>query len=322
MPLKISVVIPSYRRPALLANCLAALENQDFLKEDYEVIVVSDGPDETTRQILETLGKDQPNFRYLSLPEKSGPAAARNRGWQMAQGTLIAFTDDDTLPDENWLSSIWQAYDGQEEIAFTGRIKVPVADKPTDYERNTAGLETADFVTANCAVTKKALEKVGGFDERFSTAWREDSDLEFRLLNAGIPIIRQINARVVHPVRKAPWGISLKEQKKARFNALLYKKHPALYRKKIQKGPRWDFYAMVLLAALVLTSFVAKVTWLGIAAAAGWLVLALRFMWQRLKGASKKGRHVLEMIYTSLLIPFASVYWRLYGACRHRVLFL
>ena len=70
-------------------------------------------------------------------------------------------------------------------------------------------------------------------------AWREDSDLEFRLLQQGIPIWRLQNALVIHPVRKASWGVSLKEQKKGMFNALLYKKYPGLYRKKIQPRPGW-----------------------------------------------------------------------------------
>ncbi len=47
---KISVVIPTFRRPQLLQNCLASLMKQNFPKTDFEVIVVSDGPDEMTRQ--------------------------------------------------------------------------------------------------------------------------------------------------------------------------------------------------------------------------------------------------------------------------------
>lgn len=320
--MKISVVIPTYRRPPLLAKCLQALYYQSFDINGYEVIVVSDGPDEETQQTVAGFARMHMPIRFLQLPQKKGPAAARNMGWQHATGILIAFTDDDTIPDKDWLSNIWKAYDGTEKIAYTGKIKVPLSNSPTDYEKNTAGLETADFVTANCICTKKALEIVGGFDERFSMAWREDSDLEFKLLHHHIPIIRHIEAWVVHPVRQAPWGISIKEQKKSMFNALLYKKFPQLYRSKIQRHPKWNYYIMVLSILLLLAGLIYKLKGLSIIAFICWLFLSVQFIWRRLSTTSKNTSHILEMIVTSIIIPFVSVYWRLYGAWKYRVLFL
>lgn len=69
-------------------------------------------------------------------------------------------------------------------------------------------------------------EKVEGFDERFKAAWREDSDLHFKFLEHNIPINKSEKAVVCHPERKASWGVSVSEQKKSLYNALLYKKHP------------------------------------------------------------------------------------------------
>lgn len=322
MPIKISVVIPTFRRPQLLTKCLQALCLQSFDTTAYEVIVVSDGPDEVTQKEVANFVLTGISIRFLHLPQKKGPAAARNMGWQNANGILIAFTDDDTLPDKDWLTNIWKAYDGAAAIAFTGRVKVPVSLPPTDYEKNIAGLETADFVTANCICTKKALEKVGGFDERFSMAWREDSDLEFKLMLHHIPIVRRIEAWVVHPVRQAPWGISIKEQKKSMFNALLYKKYPQLYRSKIQRHPRWEYYIMVISVLLLVIGFLVKWKWLSAIAFLCWLFLSLKFTRQRLSATSKSTGHILEMTVTSIVIPFASVYWRLYGAWKYRVLFL
>src|SRR5207244_12953942 len=61
------------------------------------------------------------------------------------------------------------------------------------------------------------------------------------------------DAVVVHPLRPASWGVSLRQQRKSMFNALLYKKHPRLYREKIQAAPPWHYYGIVgaLLALLV-----------------------------------------------------------------------
>ena len=89
---------------------------------------------------------------------------------------------------------------------------------------------------ASCAI------RAGGFDERFSAAWREDSDLHFRLLHQGGRIVWAPAALVVHPW-PARWGVSLKQQRKSQFNALLYKKHPRLYRQRIRPWPPWEYYA-------------------------------------------------------------------------------
>jgi glycosyltransferase involved in cell wall biosynthesis len=317
---KISVVIPTYKRPQLLRRCLHALTKQTFSKENYEVIVVSDGPDEITKQTVNEFSSCQ--IIFLNTPEREGPAAARNFGWQHADGILVAFTDDDTIPDRDWLNNIWQSYHGEKEIAYTGRIKVPLSSFPTDYELNTAGLETAEFVTANCCCTKSALEKTGGFDERFSMAWREDSDLEFQLMLRQIPIVHLPGALVVHPVRKAPWGVSIKEQKKGMFNALLYKKYPELYRKKIQASPLWNYYAIIITSLTFMVSVFAGYKLIAVACFFIWLMLTTAFIAKRLKKTSKKPGHIIEMVVTSVCIPFISVYWQLYGAWRYKVLFL
>lgn len=323
MQIKISVVIPTYKRSRLLSACLSALTSQTFDKNAYEVIVVSDGPDSETelavRKFADETGR---SFLYLHSASKKGPAAARNIGWQSAGGTLIAFTDDDCIPDKDWLSDLWRAHRGEGAIAYTGRIKVPLSDRPTDYEMNTANLEKAKFVTANCCCTKEALRRTGGFDERFSMAWREDSDLEFKLLEQYIPIARLQDALVTHPVRKAPWAVSIREQKKGLFNALLYKKYPHLYRKKIQSRPPWNYYLMIVAFALGVAGVVMGKNWIAIFCFMSWLFLLCMFIMKRLSKTSRSWNHVVEMVVTSIFIPFASVYWQLVGAWKYRVLFL
>ena len=69
--------------------------------------------------------------------------------------------------------------------------------RPTTSETRPAS-KRAEFVTANCFCRREVLEAVGGFDERFTAAWREDSDLHFRLLDTGGTIVR------VHGGRRCP----------------------------------------------------------------------------------------------------------------------
>lgn len=340
---EISVVIPTYRRPELLITCLQHLELQTLGKELFEVLVVSDGPDEKTRVAVDTYNRAS-NLRiiYLATTEKKGPAAARNSGWRNALSPLIAFTDDDCKPETGWLQAFVNRFrdftrvtslpgiaeDESSkpseiiELVFSGYTAVPIEDKPTDHALNTHGLQNADFITANCACTRNALITAGGFDERYGTAWREDSDLEFNFINHGIPIIKVMEAVVVHPVREAPWGFSIKEQKKGLYDALLYKKYPRLYRNRLSPGIIYDFYFIMLADLICLTAilngwwYIAAVTFLVV------FVMIANFFLLRVKKTKKTPSHIWEMWVTSMVIPFLSVYWRIYGALKYRVLFI
>lgn len=210
----------------------------------------------------------------------------------------------------------------KKEIAFTGKTVVPYAGTPTDYEKNIANLDTAEFITANCACTKQAFKKVNGFDEDFTIAWREDSELQFKFIKAAVTIIKVNDALVVHPVREAAWGISLKEQKKSKFNALLHKKHPLLYKQKIGIKPLWNYYAMVVLLPVCILSYLNTLPVVFTISFCCWLLLVCQLTLKRLKGTSKKLNHIIEMIATSVLIPFLSVFWNLQGSVRYKKLVL
>jgi hypothetical protein len=153
-------------------------------------------------------------------------------------------------------------------------------------------------------------------------AWREDSALEFDLREANIPLEKVNEAIVVHPVRRAPWGISIKEQKKSMFNPLLYKKHRVLYQQKIHNRPPRYYYGIIFLWIMTLTAAQLKNESLMLISIIGCFGLVIWFMCKRLSGASLGLSHVLEMFVTSLIIPFLSVFWTLYGAIRYKTFFL
>lgn len=317
--MKISVVIPTYQRPLLLMDCLAAIARQRFPHEEFEVIVVSDGPDRLTRQIVDSwTHTGLLDITYFPLAEKKGPAAARNAGWKLASGELIAFTDDDCQPDAYWLCGLWEFASGQPPAAYTGRVIVPVNEQPTDYEMNIMQLETAEFVTANCACSRKVLEHTGGFDERYRMAWREDSDLYYSILATGFPVEHVPEAMVVHPVRKAKWGVSFWEQKKTMFNALLRRKFPDFYRREPHGLPPNGYYAMALLLPAAIVFALAGAGTAAMASLAIWVMLIARFAWKRLRRTSRQWPHVFEMAVTSAVIPAASLFWHWYGVWKFR----
>jgi len=324
---RVSVVIPTYKRPELLTRCLDALVRQTLPPSCYEIIVVDDGSDADTRAACADVARRSasagPAIRYLRPLGTRGPAAARNRGWRAAAGSVVAFTDDDTIPDRDWLRQ------GEAALAVTGvqaawgRVHVPLPPALTDNARNTAGLENAVFVTANAFVRRDALRGVGGFDERYRRAWREDTDLFFALVQRfGAPaVVAAPAALVLHPVRDARFLASIGQQANMAFDALLFKKYPGLYDRHVGMRHPPALYAVIVLATLA-----AAVAWpfeadlalgaLGVAVA-GVLVFAAR----RLRGLAKSPRLLADMLISSFAIPFVSLWWRCAGAWRWRVAF-
>jgi GT2 family glycosyltransferase len=323
----ISIVVPTYRRPAMLASCLNALAAQQLDCTRYEIVICDDGPDEGgTREFVERFAADHAprglTVRYVPVTATQGPAAARNAGWRIARAALVAFTDDDTIPDPQWLAAGLAAANNTSADAVSGRIVMPLPEHPTDYELDASGLAHAEFATANAFVRRAALEATGGFDERFTAAWREDSDLQFTLLTTGCRIVLADDAVVVHPVRPARWGASLYQQKKSVFEALLFSKHPAMYRQHIDARAPLRYYAIVASAACALFAWLAGVGVPALCALLVWALLTAGFCARRLRDTRRDWRHLAEMVWTSLLIPFLSMYWRLYGAVRFKVMFL
>ncbi len=349
---RVSVVVPTFKRPDLLIRCLAALMSQDFDASDYEVIIADDAACDETRRAVDACccGESRvpdslacrqcpgPEVRYVAVTGKHSPSAARNAGWRVARGEIIAFTDDDCVPTPGWLRAGLAAFtDGVTGVS--GRLIIPLQCIPTDYELNAAQLATARFVTANSFYRRACLARIGGFDESFTSAWREDSDVYFTLLeryageampcdclSCSISLARGFvyapDAVVIHPLRSAQWGVSLSQQRKSMFNALLYKKHPTLYREKIQAAPPWHYYAIVGALLVVIGALLGRKQGLAFGAACLWMFLTGRFCLQRLDQTSRERRHVAEMLVTSVLIPPLSIFWRIRGAIKFRVFFL
>lgn len=311
----VSVVVPTNGDLDLLDRSLDALTRQDFPAGAYEVIIVDDDPDRNTLQLVagwraRTVERG-PRLVYLANEDgPHGPGAARNRGWRAARAQVIAFTGDDTVPSPAWLSQGMAALDDQTDV-LCGRID-------TSHSAATDA-EPAGFSAANCFCRVKVLEALDGFDERFAAGWREHADMHFRLLEMNARIGRAPQALVTQPVQRPAWGASLFQLHAVAFDALLYKKHPALYRQKIRRLPCWEDYATVaalLMAGLGLGLGQEIVAVIG---AGTWLVLTGMLCVRRLHDVPKSAGLVAEVLLTSPLIPPLAVFWRLVGAIKYRV---
>ncbi|ANQ84991.1 glycosyltransferase family 2 protein [Azoarcus olearius] len=320
----VSVVVPTYQRPRQLLRCLHALFTQQGVPGRVEILVVDDARSPQQRSAVETYARrsgTRATVRYLQPPEGArGPAAARNAGWRAARGEIIAFTDDDTIPAHDWLREGLRAM-RPGVTAVWGDVIVPLPDYPTDAERNTAGLDGAEFVTANCFVRRAALLAAGGFDERFKRPWREDSDLYFTLLEAHHAVIPAPAAIVIHPARQAPPGTSIRQHRNLVFDALLYKKHRRLYRQKIAARPPLSYYLTVVAAFTAFGALLGGASTVAATAVGAWCALTLGLALRRLRGTSLAWHNVADIVVSSTVIPLVAVFWRLAGAVRYRVLF-
>jgi glycosyltransferase involved in cell wall biosynthesis len=320
----ISVVVPTCGRMDLLDRCLDALARQTLPGTSFEVIVVDDEPSHNTLHLVagwrtRTLERG-PRLVYLPNSNRHGPAAARNLGWRSAQAPIIAFTGEDTVPSPSWLAQGLAAF-GDEVDVLCGRLDAPLPARPTEAQRAAHQAASDTFCVANCFCRRRLLEALDGFDERFEQAGHCDADLHFRLLARGARIVRAPEALVVQPVLPAPWGASLGRTREAVFDALLYKKHPRLYRERIAAAPPWDHYFAVAALVVALGALLAGANTLALLAGLAWLALTARLCLQRLRGTAHTVSHIADVVLTSALIPPLSVFWRLAGAIRYRVRF-
>jgi glycosyltransferase involved in cell wall biosynthesis len=124
--LDVSVVVPTYRRPAALRRCLAGLARQSL--SPAETIVVGRSGDEATRLALE----EWPHSPVLDvLVDKPGVLAAMEAGAAVASSDIIAFIDDDAVPRPEWLQQLARHFDDPEIGGVGGRDLIAGEDAPT-----------------------------------------------------------------------------------------------------------------------------------------------------------------------------------------------
>ena len=184
----ISVVVCTYRGSGTLVECLDSLVNLDY--PDFEVIVVNDGSDRRVKEIV----VDYDRVRLVSIPHV-GLSAARNRGFEEADGDIIVYTDDDCRAEADWLQWIAWQFLKRPDLGCAGGPNVPppstfmreavIAAAPGGPTHVLLTDDTAEHLPGcNLAVRREAFEEVGGFNSKFWTAG-DDVDFCWRLIDSG-----------------------------------------------------------------------------------------------------------------------------------------
>jgi glycosyltransferase involved in cell wall biosynthesis len=204
----VSVVIPVWGDAAGLGDALDRLARQTWPRDRLEVLVVDNG---AVGDAPARAAAGRPGVRVVAEPA-TGSYAARNRGVREARGEVIAFTDADCLPAEDWVErgvARLLAPPGPGLVA--GRIRVTFRDpeRPTSVElyEGVTAFRQDQYVarrrfgaTANLFTTRAVFGKVGEFDARLNSLG--DVDWGVRVHDAGLGLVYADEVRVDHPARR------------------------------------------------------------------------------------------------------------------------
>ena len=313
------VVVPTIGRPSL-ERLLEGLDRE--LAEHPgligRVVVVDDRP--APADALRPRPMRHARCAVVSGPAR-GPAAARNAGWRRTTAPWVVFLDDDVEVGSGWAGLLDADLRGapSQTVAVQADISVPLdGDRPPDdIERGVARLADASWITADMAVRRDALAEVGGFDERFPRAYREDTDLALRLLDAGGQLnIGRRSTR--HPVRPSHWTECLGRQRGNADDALMRRLHGPEWRRRgrAPTGLRADHVRTSAVGAAAAVALVAGRPRTTAALVAAWAWRWWRFLAVRRTPGRDGAREWLQLASTSAAIPPLATFWWARGTLR------
>jgi len=226
---KASVVVAAYNAASTLGECLSSILDLNY--PDYEMIVIDDGSTDSTSEIAKQAG-----VRSIRV-EHNGLAAARNAGADASsdESEIVAFIDADARADRDWLYHLVETIKRRDAVAAAGPNFAPDAQSDRAAAMAAApGLprevragddRLAQLCGCNMAITKAALQKVGGFDPMF-TAAGDDVDLSWRLAASSETLAYAPGAVVIHE-RRATLAAYLRQQRGYGLGeGLLFRKYP------------------------------------------------------------------------------------------------
>lgn len=209
----ISLVVCTRNRASSLPACLAALNR---LESDvaYEVVVVDNGSTDHTAAILADYASTAHTRVVVVYETNTGLSNARNAGIQVAQGEIIAFTDDDCYPTPDYLKAIAQCFQDQSIAFIGGKVllfdpsDLPITIQPLNHA---VALPPSSYLSpglihgANFAFRRRVFGVVGGFDTKLGAGTplaSEDIDMLQRASIAGFSGAYMPSAVVLHHHRR------------------------------------------------------------------------------------------------------------------------
>ncbi len=249
----VTIVIPAYNSERTIVRVIESCLNQ-MVKG--EVIVVDDGSDDSTAEIV----KRYP-VRYI-YQENAGPAKARNTGWKNASGEIILFTDSDCIPEKDWVDRMLEYYSLNDICCVGGSYDIAnpesllarcIHQEILERHRKMSG-EVDYLGSFNLSYGRNVLEEVGGFNEEFGYASGEDNDLSYRVRKKGYKLTFDREIKVSH-FHQTKFIRYLKEQFRHGFWRMkLYRLHPDMAKGDSYAGV-FDFIQPPLAMVILIGAF-------------------------------------------------------------------
>lgn len=210
----VSVVVCTYNRKKLLESCLNSIYAQNYPKSKLEVIIVDGGSTDGTKELC----KQFPKIRFF-VESKHGLAYARNKGAELAQGSIIAYTDDDCIVDKNWLKNLVAGFQFSKNIIGVGGPVYPLHPEIIPqkihvkaalglYDNGETTKPVDGIITSNAAF-KKEIFKTIKFDETLRVTRKgklilcgEDTQLCQTITNQGHKLLYTPHAKVYHNIQR------------------------------------------------------------------------------------------------------------------------
>ncbi len=210
----VSIVVPSYGKLDYTAACLRAIRDSAD-RVPFEVIVIEDASGDADIARLATV----PGLRYHANPENLGFLRSCNQARSLARGDYLCLLNNDTTPQPGWLDALLATFAAHPRAGLVGaRLRYPdgrlqecggivwndasgwnhgrLADPDDPAYRY---VHAADYVSGAALLLPMALwRQLDGFDDRYAPAYYEDTDLAFRVREAGFEVLVQPAAEVVH----------------------------------------------------------------------------------------------------------------------------
>ena len=240
--MRLTTVIPTGGRAALLERTLAALLPQ--MPDASEVIVVLDGDDPETLNLVGRMAGSSPGSLVALSQPRAGQGAARNRGITAARGRVVLMLDDDIVADPGMVEAHLVHHQDAPRRVVIGPLPIErLEPEPAHHRvirkwwerelrhmaRPAHRFTFRDFVTGNVSVSRAMLAETGGFDPAFTGYGREDYELGARLLAAGAEFVFEPAASGLHLYRKAVIDWLYQFESMGRADVYFARKHPALF---------------------------------------------------------------------------------------------
>lgn len=234
-----SVIIPTFQRRNSVWRALDALRRQTLEPTQFEVIVIVDGSNDGTMEMLEQF--DAPYALRFEWQPNSGRAAACNAGIRRAAGALVVLLDDDMEPVSEFLAEHQNAHANYTNLGVMGAapIQLPAGASPAmeyiahKFNAHMARLalpgyrlKLRDIYSGNFSIRRELVLDAGAFDEAFRVYGNEDLDLAYRLAQMGVRFVFSARARAFQHYNKNFAQLARDHFAKGKTSLQLVMKHP------------------------------------------------------------------------------------------------